>query len=106
MDEAAIGFVLELGRALHRYGTPAHRLEESLRVICAHLGIAAETFTTPTTIIMSFGEPTALRTRMMRVEGGEPDMSRLAQVDELADDVAAREVTPAEGIARLALIQA
>ena len=72
----AISFVLSLGRALHRYGTPAHRLEEALLECCRRLGLAAEVFTTPTTILMSFGEPGELRTRMMRVEGGEIDMAK------------------------------
>jgi uncharacterized membrane protein YjjP (DUF1212 family) len=102
----AIEFVLALARALHRYGTPAHRLEEALRVCCERLGIAAEVFSTPTTIIMSFGAPAELRTRMMRVEGGELDMDKLARVDELADDVGGREISPAEGTARLAAITA
>ncbi|MBA3821354.1 MAG: threonine/serine exporter family protein, partial [Deltaproteobacteria bacterium] len=102
----AIAFVLALGRALHRYGTPAHRLEEALLVICRRLALEVEVFTTPTAIIMSFGEPTELRTRMMRVEGGELDMDKLEQVDDLADDVAAQLVTPAEGVARLDAILA
>ncbi len=97
----AIAFVLALGRALHRYGTPAHRLEEALLVACRRLGLEAEVFTTPTAIIMSFGDPSALRTRMMRVAGGELDMDKLEQVDDLADDVAAQLVTPAEGVLRI-----
>ncbi len=100
-ERHAIAFVLALGRALHRYGTPAHRLEEAMRVICLRLGLECEVFSTPTAIIMSFGEPTELRTRMLRVEGGELDMDKLEQVDDLADDVAALKVTPAEGVARL-----
>jgi len=100
-DVDAIEFVLSLGRALHRYGTPAHRLEEALGVCCRQLGLEAEVFSTPTTIIMSFGEPAELRTRMMRVEAGELDMGKLAQVDALADLVAARTITAAEGVERL-----
>jgi uncharacterized membrane protein YjjP (DUF1212 family) len=100
-DADAIAFVLTLGRALHRYGTPSHRLEEALLVACRRLGLEAEVFTTPTAIIMSFGEPSELRTRMMRVEGGELDMDKLEQVDDLADDVAAQLVTPAEGVLRI-----
>ncbi len=96
--ESAIGFVLALARALHRYGTPAHRLEESLRRVCTRLELEAEVFTTPTAIIMSFGAATELKSRLMRVEGGELDMGKLAKVDALADDVIAREVTPEQGI--------
>lgn len=99
--EAAIGFVLALGRALHRYGTPAHRLEEGLRGVCDKLGVAAEVFTTPTAIIMSFGAPTELKTRMMRVEGGELDMGKLAEVDALADAVVQHEITAEAGMQRL-----
>ncbi|HEX4416595.1 MAG TPA: threonine/serine exporter family protein [Kofleriaceae bacterium] len=98
--------MLSLARALHRYGTPAHRLEEGLLECCRRLGLSAEVFTTPTTIIMSFGEPAELRTRMMRVEGGELDMGKLARVDALADAVASFRMTPAEGLVELAAILA
>jgi uncharacterized membrane protein YjjP (DUF1212 family) len=101
-----IAFVLALGRALHKYGNPAHRLEEALRVCCRRLDLESEIFTTPTAIIMSFGEPSELRTRMMRVEGGELDMDKLEQVDDLADEVAAQRVTAAEGVVRLEKILA
>src|ERR1700733_8159338 len=98
----AIEFVLRLGRALHRYGTPAHRLEEALLECCRRLGLSAEGFTTPPPIVMSFGEPAELRTRMMRVESGELDMGKLARVDALADAVASQRVSPADGVAELA----
>jgi len=101
MDDASIGFVLDLARALHRYGTPSHRLEEALQVICGHLGVEAEIFGTPTTIIISFGEPTALRTRMLRIDSGELDLAKLAEVDHLADEVAAGHLTPDQGSERL-----
>jgi uncharacterized membrane protein YjjP (DUF1212 family) len=101
VNESAIGFVLALGRALHRFGTPAHRLEEGLRTVCSRLELEAEVFTTPTAIIMSFGRPTDLRTRMMRVEGGELDMGKLAQIDALSDDVVEHRVSPDDGVARL-----
>jgi uncharacterized membrane protein YjjP (DUF1212 family) len=104
-EDAAIAFVLALGKALHRYGTPAHRLEEGLLVCCRQLGLAdAEVFTTPTTIIMSFGDPHELRTRMLRVEGGELDMGKLAEVDALADQVGAKTIPISEGLARLEAI--
>jgi len=102
--ESAIGFVLALGRALHRYGTPAHRLEGGLRAACARLDLEAEIFTTPTAIIMSFGSPTELKSRLMRVEGGELDMGKLAAVDALAEDVIEHRVTPEQGMRALEAI--
>jgi len=102
----AITFVLNLGRALHRFGTPAHRLEEAVLECAGRLGLSAEVFTTPTTIIMSFGEPTDLSTRMMRVEGGELDMAKLARIDALADAVASQRTSPSAGVHELAEILA
>ncbi len=104
--ESSIAFVLALGRALHRYGTPAHRLEDGLKRVCVRLDIEAEVFTTPTAIIMSFGNPVELKSRMMRVEGGELDMGKLAAVDALADAVVAHEVSPEEGMKQLEAIVA
>ncbi len=104
VDSDEIGFVLELARALHRYGTPAHRLEEAIGVVCRRLELAVEVFSTPTTIIMSFGNPAELRTRMLRVDTGELNMSKLAAVDELADAVVAQEISAGDGITRLAEI--
>src|ERR1700755_3082661 len=105
-DSSAIEFVLRLARALHRYATPAHGREEALLECCRRLGVSAEVFTTPTTIIMSFGEPRELRTRMMRVEGGELDMEKLARVDARAERVASLRLTPAEGGRELSAILA
>jgi uncharacterized membrane protein YjjP (DUF1212 family) len=100
-QEAAIGFVLALARALHRYGTPADRLEAGLQRVCNQLGLRAEVFTTPTAIIMSFGHAHELRSSLMRVEGGELDMGKLQRVDSLADAVAAHRIDPAEGMKKL-----
>jgi uncharacterized membrane protein YjjP (DUF1212 family) len=105
-DAAAIDFVLALGRALHCYGTPAHRLEEALVVVCRQLGLAAEVFSTPTTLILSFGAPAELRTRMMRVDAGELDLAKLAQVDALADAVVVKALSIEEGRRRLDAIVA
>ncbi len=98
-----IGFVLALARALHRYGTPAHRLEDAIDVVCERLGLSCEVFSTPTTIILSFGAPAELRTRMMRVESSQLNMAKLEAVDAVAGRVARQELTPAQG--RIALAE-
>ncbi len=100
-DRTTIAFVLALARALHRYGTPAHRLEEALAAVSLHLGLSAQFFSTPTTIIVSFGDPADLRTSMLRVEAGELDMGKLAKLDELADAVAQRAIPPVVGMLRI-----
>ncbi len=72
-----------------------------MRVCCHRLGLDAEVFTTPTAIIMSFGRDVELRTRLLRIDGGELDLAKLARVDALADQVAGHKMSPAEGLRHL-----
>jgi uncharacterized membrane protein YjjP (DUF1212 family) len=99
-----LGFVLALGRALHTFGAPAHRLEEAMSVICGQLGLRSEFFSTPTMLMASFGEPEDLDTSLMRVEPGELNLDKLARLDALAEQVGARQLTPAQGRERLTII--
>jgi uncharacterized membrane protein YjjP (DUF1212 family) len=103
---AEIGFVLAVARALHRYGTPAHRLEEAVEIVGARLGLTCEVFSTPTSIITSFGDPVELRTNMLRAESSELNMAKLEAVDQVTERVADRELTAAQGLAELARIAA
>ncbi len=102
----AVEFTLRLGQALHSYGTPAHRLEEQMRRVSERLGLEARFFSTPTSIFASFGPPEALRTCLIRVEPGEMDLGKLAELDALADDVINGRVTPDEGADRVEAILA
>ncbi len=105
LERERIKFVLALGRALHRYGTPAHRLEEALTIVCRRLGLTAQFMSTPTSLTAGFGEPPELRTAMMRLASEELDLGKLAALDALADAVVDRELGTAEGLARIAAIE-
>lgn len=102
-DAAARAFVTRLGRALHAYGYPAHRLEEALTLIAARLGQQAQFFSTPTSLMLSFGEDGA-HTSIHRVQPGQLDLAKLARVDEVVSAVAAGGLPPAEGARRLEAI--
>ncbi|WP_223643223.1 threonine/serine exporter ThrE family protein [Corallococcus sp. EGB] len=97
----AVAFVLRLGHALHRHGTPAHRLEGLMMRVSERLGLEARFFSTPTSIFASFGPPEDLRTSLIRVEPGDMDLERLILLDLLADDVIQGRLTPAEGARRV-----
>ena len=86
-------FVLQLALALHRYGTPAHRLEQTMTMIMERLGLQGEFFALPTSIFASFGRPEAHRTSMMRGETGDVNLEKLSLLDELAEKIILREVT-------------
>jgi uncharacterized membrane protein YjjP (DUF1212 family) len=69
-------FVLKLGRGLHVYGYPAHRLEEALGQVCDRLGLAGQFFSMPTALFVSFGEGDEHRTFQIRVEPGGVDLGK------------------------------
>ncbi|MCC6244888.1 MAG: threonine/serine exporter family protein [Gemmatimonadaceae bacterium] len=98
---AASRFVLELARALHEYGTPAHRLELALQTVAQQLGVTAVFFSTPTSIMVGFGPLEAQHVHLLRVEPGEPNLGNLAQLTDIGRDVVDGLVTPAEGMARI-----
>ena len=61
-------FVLRLAGALHRYGHPAHRLEESLTATAQKLGLESQFFSTPTSIFASFGPVEGQHTHLIRMD--------------------------------------
>ena len=90
--KARIAFVIELSRRLHEYGTSAPRLEDVINLVSARLGLVCNVLSTPTSIVMSFSDPTreddlAEITQVVRVPPGEVNLKRLCQVDGIADQV-------------------
>jgi uncharacterized membrane protein YjjP (DUF1212 family) len=79
--------LLRLARALHVYGTPAHRLEEALASIADLLGVEAKFMVSPTSIMASFGSLDQQRMRMLRVDAGETDLGKLAALHEVIGEV-------------------
>ena len=70
-----IGFIVELSRRLHEYGTAAPRLEDVVNLASARLGLACNVLSTPTSIVMSFsdlaaGDDLAEFTQVVRVPPG------------------------------------
>ena len=94
---AGIEFALLLGEALHRYGTPAHRLEATLTLVCERLGIESRFVATPTALFASFGPASAMQSTMVRVEPGDMDLGKLAELDTVSDAVAHSRMSVTEG---------
>lgn len=83
--------LLEIGRNLHRYGTPAHRLESALEQVAARLGLEARFFVVPTALFAAFGPLGEQRSEMVRVEPGGVDLGRLARLDDVVKALVAGE---------------
>jgi uncharacterized membrane protein YjjP (DUF1212 family) len=80
-----IRFLIDLGKALHSYGIPAHRLEDALGNAAERLGIRAEFFSGPTSLISSFGDPGDQHTALSRVEPGLLQLDKLVELDEVVE---------------------
>ncbi|MCA9296600.1 MAG: threonine/serine exporter family protein, partial [Phycisphaerales bacterium] len=91
-----VSFLLRIGRALHRYGTPAHRLEASLEELAERLGLHGQFFATPTSLFIALGEMNEQRTYLLRVEPGEVNLGKLSALDEIVERVAHRELDPVD----------
>lgn len=78
-----IKFILKLGRALHTHGYPAHRLEEVLEKASERLGVHAQFFSTPTSMLAAFGPEDDQQTFLLRVTPGDVNLARLAELDDV-----------------------
>ncbi len=101
-----IGFVVELSRRLHEYGTAAPRLEDVINLVSARIGLVCNVLSTPTSIVLSFSDASredelAEITKVVRMPPGEVNLKRLCLVDEIGDDVIAGRLDLAEGRRRL-----
>ena len=95
----AVVLVEKLGRALHAYGSSAHRLENALDQVSRRLGLSGQFFSTPTAIFASF-EPRSPsadvhpRTVLLRVEPGEVNLEKLSALDAVLGRVMRGELLP------------
>lgn len=99
------GFLIALGRALHENGIPAHRLEDTLGLAAARLGLRAEFFSTPTSLISAFGEPGSQQTALSRVTPGELRLDRIVALDDVVEDLWGGRTSVEQASARLGEIE-
>ncbi|MBP2647676.1 MAG: hypothetical protein H6Q77_1300 [Gemmatimonadetes bacterium] len=96
-----------MGRALHRNGFSASRLERVMGRLAEKLGLPLpQIFSTPTAIYAAFGSLAGQSTHLLRVEPGSVSLGHLTQLDRVASDVLGGSVSPEAGLARLDEIEA
>jgi uncharacterized membrane protein YjjP (DUF1212 family) len=109
--ENRVRFISELARRLHEYGTSAPRLEKAIDNVSGRLDLVCNSLATPTSIIMSFAAlsdgPNALprSTQVIRVEPGDINLRRLAEVDAIAEQVYAGTLGIESGLAALRAVR-
>ena len=82
-------FILKLGKALHKYGTPAYRLESHLINLAEYLDLRAQFLIAPTnlTFVIQSEDESKESSQIMRVKPGEINLSALASTDELVHEL-------------------
>ena len=98
--------VLNLGRALLHVGSPAHRLESAMQIMAERLGLQAEFFSTPTALIVSLGDGDKQQTFLARSEPGSANLSKLAYLTEVMEDLADGRIDPQQADERVRAIDA
>ena len=86
--------VLKLTRALHQYGTPAHRLEEALGWVMDRFGVEAQFFSTPTAVFASMDNQPLL----IRAQPGDIHLGKMVDLDLTIERLGRGEISAAEGI--------
>jgi len=96
-------FIISLGKALHKFGTPAYRMEAHLTNVATFLQINASFLVTPTSLTFMLYEKGEDQdyNHIVRVTPGELDLGSLARTDELVDELSSGQRTLSEAIERL-----
>jgi uncharacterized membrane protein YjjP (DUF1212 family) len=91
-------FIVKLGKMLHKYGTPAFRLEAHLLEVAAYLGVNSSFISTPTslTFVIWSDHHEDEYNHAARVQPGEIDLGSLSRTDELVNRLLSGELTLTE----------
>ncbi|WP_105189197.1 threonine/serine ThrE exporter family protein [Pseudoalteromonas sp. T1lg48] len=96
-------FIVKLGKMLHKYGTPAYRLEAHLMEVATYLELKSSFVMSPTSVtfvIWTEGHENEY-THVARVDPGEHDLGSLANTDEVVNLLLKGELTINEADKRL-----
>lgn len=103
--EAFMAFTVRLAWALHRYGAPAHRLEEVLEAMSGRLRLPGQFFAMPTALFVSFGPWDRQQTMLVRVAPGDVDLQKQVKLDDIAERVADGRLDPRAGVEEIESVE-
>ncbi|MDB0034716.1 threonine/serine exporter family protein [bacterium] len=95
-------FIISLGKYLHKFGTPAYRLEAHLQAVSHFLGLEGYFLISPTsmTFVLQRNDEQEYN-HVARVKPGELDLGSLARTDELVEELVSGKRTLIEALSRL-----
>lgn len=101
--DAACQFIIKLGTAVHHYGPSASRLESYLTAVFTNLGYEGVFRSTPSEITFAFSKPDQWwqNTHIAVVPVGGYNMSKLAEVGNLVEELVADKISLSQASNRL-----
>ncbi|MCL1143563.1 threonine/serine exporter family protein [Shewanella gaetbuli] len=95
-------FIIKLGKALHKFGTPAYRLESHLQTVSHTLGIEGYFLVSPTSMTFVLQHDTEQEyNHVARVKPGDLDLGSLARTFDLVEELSSGQRTLQEALERL-----
>ncbi|MBI2380717.1 MAG: threonine/serine exporter family protein [Gammaproteobacteria bacterium] len=88
--------ITKLGKTLLDSGIPCPNVEAMLETLARRLGCRADIMSTPTSMMFTLVQGEETRTRVVRINPGGADFSRLSEVFRLVKDVDEGRMTPLE----------
>lgn len=85
--DSRIAFCLEIGKALHSFGTPAHRFEEAMHLLVASLGLEGDFLAHPTAFFADLRSAARREVFVVRTESGETNLEKLVSIQALVKEV-------------------
>lgn len=104
-NRGAVDFILRLGKAMLKYGIPAHRLESGLVNVAARLGFGLQCMALPSGLVTTLYRGEEHHTYVIREPLGDINIGKQCMVDEIAEEVLDGKLTPSEGGKRLKTIE-
>ncbi len=105
-QDSRIAFCLEIGRALHSFGTPAHRFEEAMHRLVGSLGLEGDFLAHPTAFFAELRSEKRREVFMVRAEPGETNLEKLVSIQALVKEVISGDLPIEEAAARVQAVVA
>lgn len=80
-------FIISLAESIHQNGIPAHRLENTMQMICESIGVSAEFSATPEILLISFSSDGSSKTHMKKCRGSDLNFEKMTLLDQLIEKV-------------------
>ena len=80
-------FIISLAESIHQNGIPAHRLENTMQMICESLGVKADFSATPEILLVSFSTDGSSKTHMKKCKFSDLNFEKMTLLDQLIEKV-------------------